>query len=109
MKIVSLTAPQPDLSQVLYLRTTPMQGGEALKDVRPSNNVLPVMLVGKFLKGDVNRDGRVDLADATAVVSHILGKPQAGAFYEQSADVNADARISVADAAEIVGISLRKK
>jgi len=108
VKVVTLTAPQPDLSQVLYLRTTPMQGGETLKDVRPSNNVLPVMLVGKFLKGDVNRDGRVDLADATAVVSHILGKPQSGPFYEQSADVNADARISVADAAEIVGISLRK-
>lgn len=109
VKIVTLTAPQPDLSQVLYLRTTPMQGAETLKDVRPSNNVLPVMLVGKYLKGDVNRDGRVDLEDATAVVSHILGKPQSGPFYEQSADVNADARISVADAAEIVGISLRKK
>ena len=109
VKVVTLTAPQPDLSQVLYLRTTPMQGAETLKDVRPSNNVLPVMLVGKYLKGDVNRDGRVDLEDATAVVSHILGKPQSGPFYEQSADVNADARISVADAAEIVGISLRKK
>ena len=109
VKIVTLTAPQPDLSQVLYLRTTPMQGGEALKDVRPSNNVLPVMLAGKYLKGDVNRDGQVDMLDAMAVVNHILGKPQAGLFYEQSADVNADARISVADAAEIVGISLRKK
>ena len=46
VKIVALTASKPEFSQTLYLRTTPMEGDKALKDVRPSNNVLPVTILG---------------------------------------------------------------
>ena len=46
VKIVTLTLNRPEFNQVLYLHTTPMQGSERIKDVRPANNVLPVSIVG---------------------------------------------------------------
>ena len=46
VKIVTLTLNRPEFNQVLYLHTTPMQGSERVKDVRPANNVLPVSIVG---------------------------------------------------------------
>ena len=46
VKIVTLTLNRPEFNQVLYLHTTPMQGSERVKDVRPANNVLPVSVVG---------------------------------------------------------------
>jgi len=46
VKIVTLTLNRPEFNQVLYLHTTPMQGSERIKDVRPANNVLPVSVVG---------------------------------------------------------------
>ena len=37
-KIVTLTAEKPNTSRTLYLRTTPVEDGEVLTDVRPSND-----------------------------------------------------------------------
>ena len=48
-KIVTLTAEKPNTSRTLYLRTTPVEDGEVLTDVRPSNNVLPVALAGRYM------------------------------------------------------------
>ncbi len=112
VKIVTLTATQPDFDQVLYLRTTPMQGVEAIKDVRPVNNVLPVRLVGKhkFLRGDVNRDGSVSITDVTALVSIILGKDSTETinYDHDAADVNTDTEITIADVTSLVNIILGK-
>ena len=106
VKIVTLTAPQPDLAQTLYLRTTPMQGGETVKDVHPLDNVLPVRLVGRHLLGDANVDKRVDHTDMQAIISHISGKPT-DQFNKKTADVNGDGKITIADIIGIVNIMKR--
>jgi len=100
VKIVTLTATQPDLSQVLYLRTTPMQGSETLTDVRPSNNVLPVRLKGKYLLGDINDDGKVNMGDVAAACAIIAGN----AADNGRADVNGDGTIGVGDIIAITKI-----
>ncbi|MCR4915469.1 MAG: hypothetical protein K6A96_06915 [Prevotella sp.] len=109
VKIVSLTVTQPDVSKVLYLRTTPMQGSTVLTDVRPSNNVLPISLVGKFKLGDTNHDTLVNMTDAQNVVNTVLGKPTTGTFYRENADVSREGDISISDAVGIVNIILNEK
>ena len=109
MKIVKLTVTQPDVSKVLYLRTTPMQGSTVLTDVRPSNNVLPVSLVGKFKLGDTNHDTQVNMTDAQNVVNTVLGKPTTGTFYRENADVSREGDITISDAVGIVNIILNDK
>ena len=109
VKIVTLTVTQPDVSKVLYLRTTPMQDGVVVKDVRPSNNVLPVSLMGKFKLGDTNHDTLVNMTDAQNVVNTILGKPTTGTFYKENADVSREGDITISDAVGIVNIILNDK
>ena len=109
VKIVTLTATQPDVSKVLYLRTTPMQGSTVLTDVRPVNNVLPVSLVGKFKLGDTNHDTLVNMTDAQNVVNTILGKPTTGTFYKENADVSREGDITISDAVGIVNMILNDK
>ncbi len=109
VKIVTLTATQPDVSKVLYLRTTPMQGSTVLTDVRPVNNVLPVSLVGKFKLGDTNHDTLVNMTDAQNVVNTILGKPTTGTFYRENADVSREGDITISDAVGIVNMILNDK
>ena len=109
VKIVTLTVTQPDVSKVLYLRTTPMQGSTVLTDVRPSNNVLPVSLVGKFKLGDTNHDTLVNMTDAQNVVNTILGKPTTGTFYRENADVSREGDITISDAVGIVNMILNDK
>ena len=109
VKIVTLTATQPDVSKVFYLRTTPMQGSTVLTDVRPSNNVLPISLVGKWKLGDTNHDTLVNMTDAQNVVNTILGKPTTGTFYRENADVSREGDITISDAVGIVNIILNDK
>ena len=99
-KMVTLTIDKPDFSQTLYLCTVPMVGSEMVSDVLPTNNVLPVRLTGKYLRGDVNLDGKVDLADVKAVYSIIAGT----AADNGHADVNNDGVIGVADIIAIANI-----
>ena len=105
VKIVTLTAAQPDIDQVLFLRTTPMRNGQVVNDVRPSNNVLPVRLTGKLLLGDINGDGKVDVSDYIGVANRILGQTPAG-FIEKAGDVNGDGQIDVSDYIGIANIIL---
>ncbi len=109
VKIVTLTVNQPEVSEVFYLCITPMEEGEALKDVRPANNVLPISLVGKFKLGDTNHDTLVNMTDAQNVVNAILGKPTTGTFYRENADVSREGDISISDAVGIVNIILNDK
>ena len=59
--------------------------------------------------GDVNGDGTVTIADVTAIVNHILGKPQSGTFNEVMADTNGDGAVTIADVTATVNLILGKK
>ena len=107
-KIVTLTADKPNTSRTLYLRTMPVENDEVLTDVRPSNNVLPVALVGRYMRGDVNNDGRVDIADVTALVNIINAGGAKGVDYNLIvADMNEDSKIAQDDLQELVNLVLR--
>jgi len=85
--------------------------GAVVTDVHSENNHVPVPLYAEdgniiTLLGDVNRDGRVDAADATTLALHLVGIALP-VFVEEAADVNGDGRVSIADAATIVSICLR--
>lgn len=103
VKIVTLTVNKPDLDQTFYLCTTPMQNGETVRDVRPSNNVLPVKLVGKYLLGDANGDGKVDIADVTGVINDNKGQTPAH-FQPKAANVNMDDIINIGDVTGVINI-----
>jgi hypothetical protein len=53
-----------------------------------------------YPRGDVNRDGEVNLLDVEACASHILGRQDWG----EAADVNGDGLVSILDVQEIVNL-----
>ena len=57
----------------------------------------------ELLKGDVNRDGKVNVSDVTALVNMILGVISKD---EESADVNHDGKINVSDVTALINIIL---
>ena len=76
--------------------------------VDDSNTVITV--TASSLRGDVNRDGSVTIADVTALVDIILGKdPGPEYLYDHvAADVNLDTGITIADVTALVDIILGK-
>ena len=62
------------------------------------------------LRGDVNRDGYITIADVTALVNIILGKDnvQPYKYDHDAADVNEDGPITIADVTALVNIILGK-
>lgn len=60
------------------------------------------------VKGDVNGDGVLDIADAVAIVNYIVGKPNPS-FDVAAADVNNDGTVDIADAVKIVNIIVGKE
>lgn len=62
--------------------------------------------VEKYLMGDANRDGRVNVTDIMAVANHIL-KQTGSNFNEKAADVNGDGRVNVTDIVGIANIILK--
>jgi hypothetical protein len=76
VKVVTLTVPQPEQSQTLYLCTKPVQNGEMIKDVRPSNNVLPVYLMGKDDHAVATHLDNVQVADDNTVIFNTSGVRQ---------------------------------
>ena len=75
-----------------------------------SGTVSALAIAGKTLRphvsivsGDANGDGQVTLADAVAVVNHILGKTQEN-FNASNADVDGNGSITITDAVRIVGM-----
>lgn len=63
-----------------------------------------------IVRGDVNIDGSVTIADVTALVNIILGKDdkQPYQYDHDAADVNTDGRITIADVTALVNIILGK-
>lgn len=60
-----------------------------------------------ILKGDVNDDGDVDIADAVCIVNHVVGKSTL-VFNAAAADVNGDGDVDIADAVRIVNLVVGK-
>ena len=58
------------------------------------------------IPGDANNDGKVDVADITAIAAYILGK-NPNPFVEKNADANGDGTIDVADITTVAGIILK--
>ena len=58
------------------------------------------------MPGDVNDDGKVTIADVTAVVNYFLGKTS-DVFAMDAANVNGDSVIDISDAIEIVQMILK--
>jgi len=58
--------------------------------------------------GDVNNDGKISIADVTALVNIILGQDSVApyAYNHAAADVNADGNISIADVTALVNLLL---
>lgn len=54
-----------------------------------------------FVKGDVNLDGSVTLADVAFIQKYLLGMKSFNAAVSQLADLNGDGRVSLADAVTI--------
>ena len=66
----------------------------------------------EFLKGDMNNDNQVSIADVTALVNIILGKatPETNPEYNfEAANVNEDDTVSIADVTALVNIILGKE
>ena len=56
--------------------------------------------------GDANGDGSINIADAVATVTHILGETSDGNFYRYAADMNNDSVIDIFDVTLIVNAAL---
>ena len=63
--------------------------------------------VKDIIRGDVNGDGDVDIADAVCIVNHVVGKPNTN-FIDAAADANSDGDIDIADAVHIVNFVVGK-
>ena len=55
------------------------------------------------IKGDVNDDGKVTIADIIEIVNYIMGSPS-NKFNEKSADVNGDDKVNADDIVQLVKI-----
>ena len=61
-----------------------------------------------IVTGDVNGDGKINVADMMSVKSHILKKSTLAGNWYSAADVNGDAKINVADFMSVKGYILKK-
>jgi hypothetical protein len=59
-----------------------------------------------LVRGDVNGDSKVTIADVTALVNIILGKTTS--YNTAVADINNDTKITIADVTALVNIILGK-
>ena len=82
----------------------PATSVDAYKAAEPWKNFKEI--VG-FIKGNVNGDSDVDIADAVCIVNHVVGKPNT-TFNEAAADANGDDDIDIADAVHIVNYVVGK-
>ena len=63
------------------------------------------IIQGNLLKGDVNKDGNVDVADIASIIDVMAGfGGQAQGNVPNTADVNGDGIVDVADIAEVISI-----
>ena len=65
----------------------------------------PLLAIDSWLPGDANLDGRIDIADVTAVENYLMGKTPT-TFSIENADVNTNGTLDQADVKTIVNIIL---
>ena len=67
-------------------------------------------LASTGLRGDVNKDGEVDIADVTALIAHVLSKnfDETDTFSPGNADVNFDEDWTIADVTMLINRVLKK-
>ena len=69
----------------------------------------PLPKPAPVIQGDINGDGEVTVADATALVNIILGKETRDGSYDQTtADINGDGAVTIADVTALVNLILGK-
>ena len=66
-----------------------------------------LLTIEDYVKGDVNGDTDIDIADAVCIVNYVVGKPTP-AFVLKAADVNGDGDVDIADAVRIVNLIVGK-
>ena len=80
--------------------TFDFRGGVVWDTSRLSEGLLFVKSIG--MKGDVNNDGKVDVADISSILSVMAGTAAEG--FEERADVNNDGHVDVADISSVLTI-----
>lgn len=83
------------------LGTSDMVDKYAGKDASCSFEVIDVLL------GDVNGDGFIGAADVSAMINHILKRPNT-VFIFKNADMNSDGTISATDVSALINVILHK-
>ena len=63
-------------------------------------------LTSYFIPGDVNNDGKVNISDATLLISYLLAGSVSGAFNMNAADFNNDGHVNITDATELITMLL---
>lgn len=88
-----------------YLGTTVTLSDITLSDTRSVNKYSGQDLTYEvpFLLGDVNNDGRVNMADVSTLIDYIYGN-NPPVFIHKAADTNFDNRYNMADASGIIDI-----
>ena len=94
-----------DGNPVIINSTVTIKAMATAPDLYDSDVAAFVYRVGNGLKGDVNADGEVNVADINACIDIILGG-DANSDVRSRADVNGDAEINVADINAIIDIIL---
>ena len=81
----------------------------AVHSATGSGNMTLYVEKPNILKGDVNGDGTISIADVTTLVNYILGKTTDNEPAMEAADVNNDNSISIADVTALVNKILGKE
>ncbi len=64
--------------------------------------ITPGIVIPRFIRGEVNADGKVDIADAIALLGHLFAQKPAPVCPD-AADANDDGALNIADAIKILG------
>ncbi len=84
--------------------TTVLNPFDVYVSLSSQETFIPIEIPGTSVKGDVNGDGVVDVADIASIISVMAGTAVPEDFPSCTADVNGDGTVDVADIATVVSI-----
>ena len=70
-------------------------------------DVISLLTIESYKRGDANGDGTVDIADAVCIVNRVVGK-DTPSYVAAAADANSDGVVDIADAVRIVNLVVGK-
>lgn len=100
-----LITTDPSLSYYIGKEDATLTARFSYEPVIPGDPTSTQENVANGIKGDVNGDGKVTVADAVAVMDYYIHRSEASDL-DATYDVNGDGRVTVADAVEIMNIYL---